>query len=87
MVSEKTGKELGRAEKPITIRGESTFLSIFVSENRLTFSVSRRTENGFERIDRYVIPISWLLAELLRRSKGAFADWCEFFSKIEEGEE
>jgi hypothetical protein len=88
MVSEKTGKELGRAEKPLTVRGENkTILSIFVSENRLTFSVSRRTESGFERIDRFVIPVSWLLAELFRRNKGAFGDWCEFLSAVEEGAE
>jgi hypothetical protein len=75
-------------ERPITVRGENkTILSIFVSENRLTFSVSRRTENGFERIDRYVIPISWLLAEIFRRNKSAFSDWCEVLSSMEEGEE
>lgn len=87
MSSEKsTGKE--KSEKPITIRGENkTILSIFVSENRLSVSVSRKTEGGFERVDRYVIPINWLLAELFRRNKGAFSDWCTVLEAIEEGEE
>jgi hypothetical protein len=74
--------------KPLTIKGENkTILSIFVSENKLTLSVSKRTENGFERIDRYVLPMNWLLAELFQRNKGAFSDWCEVLSAIEESSE
>jgi hypothetical protein len=38
-------------------------------------------------VDRYVIPINWLLAELFRRNKGAFSDWCTVLEAIEEGEE
>ena len=76
-----------KGEKPIVIRGEKTTLSIFVSENKLTFSVSKRTESGFERVDRYTIPISWLMAELFRRNKNVFADWCEILSSIEENSE
>jgi hypothetical protein len=74
-------------EKPITIRGEKTILSIFVSENKLTFNVSKRTESGFERVDRYTIPISWLMAELFRRNKNVFADWCEILNAVEENSE
>jgi hypothetical protein len=76
-----------KGEKPITIRGEKTILSIFVSENKLTFNVSKRTESGFERIDRYTIPISWLMAELFRRNKNIFADWCEILNAVEENSE
>jgi DNA-binding NtrC family response regulator len=76
-----------KVERPITIRGENrTILSIFVSESKLTLSVSKRAESGFERIDRYTIPMNWLLAELFRRNKGAFSDWCEVLSAIEESE-
>jgi hypothetical protein len=75
-------------ERPITVRGENkTILSIFVSETKLTFSVSRKTESGFERVDRFVIPISWLLAEIFRRNKSAFSDWCEVLGAIEESGE
>ena len=75
-------------ERPITVRGENkTILSIFVSENKLTFSVSRKADSGFERVDRYMIPISWLLAEIFRRNKGAFSDWCEVLGAIEESGE
>jgi hypothetical protein len=88
MVRGVSTKEREAKERPLTVRGENkTILSIFVSENKLTFSVSRRTEDGFERIDRYVIPVSWLLAELFRRNKDAFGDWCEFLSAVEEGAE
>jgi hypothetical protein len=76
-----------KGEKPITIRGEKTILSIFVSENKLTFNVSKRTESGFERVDRYTIPLSWLMAELFRRNKNVFADWCEILNAVEENSE
>jgi hypothetical protein len=79
--------ETKEKEKPITIRGEKTILSIFVSENKLTFNVSKRTESGFERVDRYTIPISWLMAELFRRNKNVFADWCEILNAVEENSE
>jgi hypothetical protein len=81
--------EKARGERPLTVRGENkTILSIFVSENKLTFSVSRKTENGFERIDRFVIPVAWLMAELIRRNKDVLADWCEFLTAaVEEGTE
>jgi hypothetical protein len=76
-----------KGEKPIVIRGEKTTLSIFVSENKLTFNVSKRTESGFERIDRYTIPVSWLMSELFRKNKKIFADWCEIINAIEENSE
>ncbi|MCI4408537.1 MAG: hypothetical protein JHC26_05555, partial [Thermofilum sp.] len=76
-----------KGEKPITIRGEKTILSIFVSENKITFSVSKRTENGFEKIDRYTIPVSWLMSELFRKNTKIFADWCEILNAIEENSE
>jgi hypothetical protein len=58
-----------------------------VSENKLTFNVSKRTESGFERVDRYTIPLSWLMAELFRRNKNVFADWCEILNAVEENSE
>jgi hypothetical protein len=76
-----------KTEKPITIRGEKTILSIFVSENKITFNVSKRTENGFEKIDRYTIPTNWLMAELFRRNKNVFADWCEILNAVEDTNE
>jgi hypothetical protein len=73
-MSKESKEKMG--EKPITIRGRNgTILSIFVSETKLTFSVSRRAGESFENVDRYAVPVSWLMAEILRRNKGAFLDW------------
>jgi methyl coenzyme M reductase subunit D len=71
-------------EKPITIRGEKTILSIFIGENKVTLTVSRKTESGFERIDRYIIPADYLLFKLFEKNRGAFSGICEIIEKIEE---
>jgi hypothetical protein len=72
-------------EKPITIRGENkTILSIFIGEGKITLTVSRRGESGFERIDRYVIPADYLLFKLFEKNRGSFSSICEIIEKIEE---
>jgi hypothetical protein len=74
------------AEKPVTIKGERTILSIFISESKVTLVVSRRTEAGFERVDRYVIPVDYLLFKIFERNKYSFKGICEIVEKIEESE-
>jgi hypothetical protein len=74
------------AEKPVTIRGEKTILSIFIGENKLTLVVSRRTESGFERVDRYVIPIDYFLFKVFERSRSSFSSICEIVERLEETE-
>jgi hypothetical protein len=72
-------------EKPITIRGENkTILSIFIGEGKITLTVSRKGEGGFDRIDRYVIPTDYLLFKLFEKSRGVFGGICEIIEKIEE---
>jgi hypothetical protein len=74
-------------EKPITIRGENrTILSIFISEIKITLTVSRKTETGFERVDRYVIPVDYLLFKIFERSRGSFGSICEIVERLEETE-
>jgi hypothetical protein len=72
-------------EKPITIRGENkTILSIFIGEGKITLTVSRKGESGFDRIDRYVIPADYLLFKLFEKNRGVFGGICEIIEKIEE---
>jgi hypothetical protein len=74
-------------EKPVIIRGENrTILSIFVSENKVTFVVSRKVESGFERVDRYVIPADYLLFKLFEKNRSAFSSICEIVERLEETE-
>jgi hypothetical protein len=74
-------------ERPVTIRGENrTILSIFISENKVTLTVSRKTETGFERVDRYVIPTDYLLYKIFERSRNSFGGICEIVERLEETE-
>jgi hypothetical protein len=78
------GRGMADREKPITIRGENkTILSIFVSENKVAFTVSRRTEAGFERIDRYTIPVDYILYKIFERSWRRFTSICEIVERLE----
>ena len=78
-------KEKPEKEKPITIKGENkTILSIFIGEGKITLTVSRKSESGFERIDRYVIPTDYLLFKLFEKNRGSFSGICEIIEKIEE---
>jgi methyl coenzyme M reductase subunit D len=71
-------------EKPITIKGERTILSIFIGENKITLTVSRRTETGFERVDRFIIPVDYLLFKIFEKNRSSFSGICEIIEKIEE---
>jgi hypothetical protein len=64
-------RKLSEKEKPIAIKGENrTILSIFIGEREVTLTVLRKTESGFERIDRYTIPVSYLLSKIFEKSRG-----------------
>jgi methyl coenzyme M reductase subunit D len=73
-------------EKPITIKGERTILSIFIGENKITLTVSRRTETGFERVDRFIIPVDYLLFKIFEKNRSSFSGICEIFERLEETE-
>lgn len=65
-------------EKPvIKVRGESTILTVFAGGDNLAFSVIKRTEGGFERVDRYYIPVEYLLLKLLEKKKDALLKMCK----------
>jgi hypothetical protein len=81
------GENMSGKDKPITIKGEKTLLSIFISENRLTFTVSRRTETGFERIDRYVIPLDYFLFKLFEKNPRNFDSICSLIERLEKTED
>jgi hypothetical protein len=79
--------EKSEKEKPVTIRGENkTILSIFISSNKLTLTVSRKGETGFERIDRYVIPLDYLLFKIFEKNIDALSTVCELAEKVERKE-
>ena len=76
---------MNEKEKPIVIKGENkTALSIFIGEREVTLTVLRKTESEFERIDRYIIPVSYLLLKIFEKNRGMFSDLCEIVEKIEE---
>jgi methyl coenzyme M reductase subunit D len=70
-------------EKPITIRGEKTILSIFIGEGKITLSVSRKGQDGFEKIDRYIIPTDYLLFRISEKDRRVFGRICEIIDKID----
>jgi hypothetical protein len=72
-----------KSDKPITIRGEKTILSIFISESKITITVSRKAESGFERVDRYTIPTDYILYKIFEKSWKSFSGICEIVEKLE----
>lgn len=71
-------------KKPdITVKGKDTYLSLWIG-SRVRISISRRTNNGFERIDSYTIPLDYLLFKSLERSRDVLKRYCEFVLDLEE---
>lgn len=72
--------------KPISIRGNNTWLNIWVGEQYTTIKVSRKGEKGFETIDTYRIPTEFLVYKLLESGASSVLRACEIAEKLVEVE-
>jgi len=62
--------ERSAAPPAISIRSGDAYLAIWVSGSRLRVSVSRRTNEGFERFGPWVIPLDYLIYKVLESKEG-----------------
>jgi len=75
-------------QKPIvTLRGKDSFLSIWIQGNTVKFTVTKRSGDGFQRVDSFSMPVGYFLYEVARKNREALTDLCEFISAVEEKEE
>jgi len=75
-------------KKPLlTIRGKETYLSVWVSGNSVKMSVSKRGDQGFVRVDSYMIPLDYMLFKIFESSKDVLKRYCEFVASVEEVED
>ena len=91
MAQDKEPKGEVRGAKPdVVLRGRNgTFLSMWLSGNKLKISVTRRGSSGFERVDDYVVNLDYILFVAIRKadSRGIVGNVCDMLESLaEEGE-
>jgi len=74
----------------VTFSGKNSVMSIWIKGRTLKVRVSRLTQQGFERIDTFTIPVDSLLMAIVRQLPSEFTVYCkfaEYLAKEEEPEE
>mgnify|MGYP001770764470 FL=1 len=93
MAQEKEPKGEVKGAKPdVVLRGRNgTFLSIWLSGNKLKVSVTRRGEDGrFERVDDYVVNLDYILFVAIRKgsdSRAIVGNVCDMLESLAEESE
>jgi len=80
--------EVEKRKPDFTMRGRETVLSVWIGERGLRLSVSKKTEQGFQRIDSFSIPLDYLLFKIFSNVSGRsmLRNYCEFLEQLEEEE-
>ena len=83
--------EIKGAKPDVVLRGRNgTFLSIWLSGNKLKVSVTRRGANGFERVDDYVVNLDYILFVAIRKgsdSRAIVGNVCDMLESLAEESE
>jgi len=82
--------EAEKRKPDFTMRGKESILSVWIGERSVKLSVSKRTEQGFQKIDSFSIPMDYLLFKIFSNVsvRAIFKNYCEFLEQLEEeGEE
>lgn len=75
-------------EKPsLVLKGKETVLSVWISENSVRFSVSKKSEGKYEKVDSYTIPLDYLLFKIGERNSHMIRRYCEFIESLAGSEE
>jgi len=75
---------MGERKPDINMRGgNNTFLSIWIGSN-VKIVISRKSGDGFERIDSYTIPLDYLILRIFDRSRDVLKRFCEFVDALED---
>jgi len=79
--------ELEKRKPDIVLRGKESILSVWVGERNIRLSISKKSQQGFERIDSFSIPVDYLLFKIFSNVRAIFKNYCEFLEQLEEEEE
>ena len=87
-----SGGETPRGARPdVVLRGRNgTYLSMWLSGNKLKISVTRRGQDGrFERVDDYVLNLDYILFVAIRKSdsRGIVGNVCDMLESLAEESE
>jgi len=77
----------GEKVKPdITVKGNQSVLTMWISEDKLRVSISKRSDQGFERLDSYSIPLDYLMFKVFEKNRRMIKRFSELVETIEEEE-
>jgi len=79
--------ELEKRKPDFTMKGKESILSVWIGERGIRLSISKRTEQGFQKIDSFSIPLDYLLFKIFGSAKSLFKNYCEFLEQLEVEEE
>jgi len=83
-------KQIEKRKPDITIRGNTTVMSIWIRGRNLKIKISRLGASGFERVDTYSVPLDVLILPIARQASSELSVYCkfaEYLAKEEEPEE
>lgn len=73
-----------KSEKPdIIVRGRDTYLSVWIS-SIVKISITRKSSDGYERVDSYAIPLDYLVFKILDKSRDVLKRYCEFVDALQD---
>lgn len=76
-LGEEEGKERGKPDL-ITRHGD-TVMSIWITENKIRLSVSRKKEGGFEKVGVFVIPVDYMVFKILMKNPDIVKKFANLF--------
>lgn len=86
-VGEMSGTQEPKGTKPLTLRGRNGLrLNVWFNEGRVTFKVTRRTENGFETVDTFDVDTDFFVFKMLEVAGAAGEKFCRLAEKLAEAE-
>lgn len=72
-----------KAKPDIVIKGKDCYLSIWLGDN-VRITVTKKTQNGFERIDSFMMPLEYLLFKVLEKKRDVLKKFAVFVESVEE---
>jgi len=81
---------MSESRKPdLVLKGKEIILSIWISGKNVKLSISKRIEQGFQKVDSFSIPLDVLIVRAMFNtdSKMTLRQYCELIESIGEEEE
>ena len=85
-VESQNGEQPEKRYPLLSIPGEYQ-LTVWANRNTVRFVVNRRTENGWERVAKWVVPLDYLLFKIAIEVEGGLDVIKQVISRIKDEEE